>query len=89
MPLFLKYKDDTIEYEIWNVEENINRLEALLNCDQKEELERFKRSKRKKEYLCSRIILKHLFNRCVTVHYDDYGKSYIKNTDLLQCPCYK
>ena len=80
MPIFKQYKDDTIEYEIWDITEELAVLEDLLACDESRRLNEFKLTKRKKEFLCSRIILKHLFNNCIKVHYDEFGKGYIKNS---------
>lgn len=81
MPVFLKHKDNSIEYEIWHIKEEYDKLITLLDCKVKDQIEAFKLDKRKKEFLCSRIILKHLFNRCVTVRYDEFGKGHVEDTD--------
>jgi len=81
MPLYKKYNDATIAYEIWVIDENIDELQSLLNYDIEQKLDAFKLSKRKKEYLCSRILLNNIFNRCVNVKYDKFGKAYIKDSD--------
>ncbi len=82
MGVFLKQQSENIEWIIWELTEDVDSLIKLLNePDTIDILKSFRTEKRKKEFLCSRILLKELFNHFVTVNYDEYGSPYITDSE--------
>ena len=81
MGLFKVIKNNNIEYLIWDLEEDIEELSKLLSFPEiSKQLESYRTLKRKKEFLCARILLKELFSKQVDIEYDYFGKPYIKGS---------
>lgn len=82
MPVFLKQQFENIEFIIWELTEDVELLKEDINQPAiSEQVTKYKTEKRKKEFLCSRLALKILFGKNVTVEYDAFGAPYIENND--------
>ncbi len=81
MAIFLQNQAEDIEWIIWELKEEIHELVAYLSQPKiSEELEKYKTDKRKKEFLCSKILLKELFDKQISVQYNKFGKPFILNS---------
>ena len=82
MSLFLQKRSGNIDWIIWELEESVDQLIDLLLCSTiAEQIDKMKTDKRKKEYLCSRILLKELFGECISVNYNSFGVPIIDHSD--------
>lgn len=82
MGIFLDKHSDNIDWLIWELEENEEELREILNCpDLEKQSSLIKTDKRKKEFLCSRILLKKLFGQCIPLKYKDFGAPYIESSE--------
>ncbi len=82
MGIFLKQYSKNLDWIIWEVEESVDDLQAILCCDLVlKQVASIKTEKRKTEFLCSRILLKELFNQCINVDYREFGSPYIKKSE--------
>ncbi len=68
---------------IWQLTESVHELLQLVNLPREENeiLKNFKLEKRKKEWLCSRILLQTLLEAYPQVSYKASGKPYLCNSD--------
>ena len=81
MAIFLQNQTEDIEWIIWELKEEIHELVEYLSCPSiSEELKKYKTDKRKKEFLCSRILLKELFSKDISIEYNEFGKPFIQNS---------
>lgn len=82
MALLLQKQSENIEWLIWELKEDVDQLLDSLACPIiTEQVSAIKTDKRKKEFLCSRILLKELFGECIAVNYDSFGAPIIGNSD--------
>jgi phosphopantetheinyl transferase len=82
MGIFLEHNSKDVEWQIWELNEELPELHKLLsNTEISAYVERFRTTKRRKEFLCSRILLNRIFKEQLSVSYDKSGKPFIENSD--------
>lgn len=79
MPVIQKINHPNYQIAIWDMSESINELIQLSQCL---DISKFKTEKRKKEILCSRLLLSK-FLPDKPISYNKYGAPEIKNEDFI------
>src|SRR5437016_3363027 len=82
MPLYWRKNGDQFQIIIWKVEEEVEELlsQSSLSATETAQLNSFQSHYRKKEWLCTRIMLKLLYpDGEQNIVYDEFGKPHLQN----------
>ena len=87
MPLFWKKQEELFKITIWKAEEDVNELlaQCVLSDAERQQIDSFQSNYRKKEWLCTRIMLQQADMNLVSntaIIYDDFGKPHLQNSSL-------
>ncbi|MCU4173644.1 4'-phosphopantetheinyl transferase superfamily protein [Carboxylicivirga sp. N1Y90] len=68
---------------VWHLTESLEQLHSLihLSAEDRKTFEKFRIEKRKKEWLCSRILLQEILEHYPAIDYTSNGKPFLSNSD--------
>jgi len=83
MGLFWKREEDQFRINIWKTDEGMEALLPLSNLSATEtaQLNSFQSSFRKKEWLCTRIMLSQMMGESAAIVYDEFGKPHLAGSE--------
>ncbi len=86
MPVVKKINTGSFLLGIWEIAESldtlVNAIAFYLYPSEKEYLRSISSEKRKKQWLATRLLLKHLLGSYSLIFYDKYGRPYLENKSI-------
>ena len=85
MPQFLNKNFCKHNFHLWHINENLSDLIKILNPSKNElsEINSYKTLKRKKQNICSRILLNIISDKKTILRYNEFGKPYCENFKFI------
>ena len=85
MPQVLNKNFCKHSFHLWHMNENLSDLIKILNPSKRElsEINSHKTLKRRKQNICSRILLNLISNKKTILRYDEFGKPFCENFKFI------